>query len=165
MRLHDTLLGALLVALAAVFFGYTFTFPDMPGQKVGPALFPRLIALGIAACGIVIAVRGARSRARPGAGPRTPWVSFSPGLQQLRGWLAWLAMPLAIVFYLLVSERLGFLPTATLVVAALCAWLGVRLWAALLTGVVAALVVQWFFGSLMRVPLPRGWFMQFFFGG
>ena len=161
MRLHDTLLGALLVALAAVFFGYTFTFPDMPGQKVGPALFPRLIALGIAACGIVIAVRGVRSGARAGA----RWVSFSSELQQLRGWLAWLAMPLAVVFYWLVSERLGFLPTAAIVVAALCAWLGVRLWVALLTGVVAAFAVQWFFGSLMRVPLPRGWFMQFLFGG
>ncbi|MFM7533812.1 MAG: tripartite tricarboxylate transporter TctB family protein [Rubrivivax sp.] len=161
MRLHDTLLGVLLVVLAAVFFGYTFTFPDMPGQKYGPALFPRLIALGIAAGGIVIAVRGLRSGARAG----TCWVSFSPELQQLRGWLAWLAMPLAIVFYLLVSERLGFLPTATLVVGALCAWLGARLWVSLATGVVTALVVQWFFGSLMRVPLPRGWFMQFFFGG
>jgi hypothetical protein len=26
-------------------------------------------------------------------------------------------------------------------------------------------VVQWFFGSLMRVPLPRGWFMQLVAGG
>jgi hypothetical protein len=25
--------------------------------------------------------------------------------------------------------------------------------------------VQWFFGSLMRVPLPRGWFMQLVAGG
>jgi len=157
MRLHDTLLGALLVALAAAFFGYTFTFPDMPGQKYGPALFPRLIALGIAACGLVIAARGWRSGA--------PRVAFSPGLRALRGWLAWLAMPLAVVFYLVAAERLGFLPTAAIVVGALCAWLGVRAWVAVLTGVVAALVVQWFFGSLMRVPLPRGWFMQFFFGG
>ena len=157
MRLHDTLLGALMVALAAVFFGYTFTFPDMPGQKYGPALFPRLIALGIAACGLVIAVRGARSGA--------PWAAFSAELQQLRGWLGWLAMPLAIVFYLAVAERLGFLPTAALVVAALCAWMGARLWVALATGVLAALVVQWFFGTLMRVPLPRGWFMQFISGG
>ncbi len=157
MRLHDTWLGALLVVLAAAFFCYTFTFPDMPGQKYGPALFPRLIALGIAACGVVIAVRGWRSGA--------PWVALSPPLKRLQGWLGWLAMPLAIVFYLAAAERLGFLPTATIVVAALCAWMGARLWVALLTGVVAALVVQWFFGSLMRVPLPRGWFMQLVAGG
>lgn len=74
-------------------------------------------------------------------------------------------MPLAIVFYLVAAERLGFLPTAAIVVAALCAWMGARLWVALVTGVLAALVVQWFFGTLMRVPLPRGWFMQLVAGG
>lgn len=157
MRLHDTLLGALLVALAAAFFAYTFTFPDMPGQRYGPALFPRLIALGIMVCGVLIAVRGWRSG--------RPMLDLSPPLRHLQGWLALLAMPLAVVFYWLAADRLGFLPTATIVVAGLCAWLGVRLWAALLTGVLTALVVQWFFGSLMRVPLPRGWFMQLVAGG
>ena len=157
MRLHDTLLGALLVALAAAFFGYTFTFPDMPGQRYGPALFPRLIALGIMVCGLVIAVRGRRSDG--------PWLALSEPLQRLSGWLSLLAMPLAILFYLLAAERLGFLPTATVVVAVLCAWLGARLWVCVVTGVLTALVVQWFFGSLMRVPLPRGWFMQWVAGG
>jgi putative tricarboxylic transport membrane protein len=157
MKLHDTWLGALLVLLAAIFFGYTFTFPEMPGQKYGPALFPRLIALGIAACGVVIALRGWRT-----GGPR---LEFSPALRSLKGWLGLLAMPLAIVFYLLVADRLGFLPTAALVVTALCAWMGARWWAALLTGVLTAVAVQWFFGTLMRVPLPRGWFMQLVAGG
>ena len=54
MRVHDTLLGVLLVVCAAVFFGYTFTFPEMPGQRYGPSLFPRLLATGIALCGVEI---------------------------------------------------------------------------------------------------------------
>jgi len=157
MRLHDTLLGLLLVALAAVVFGYTFTFPEMPGQKFGPALFPRLIALGIAGCGLLMAVRGWRSGA--------PWLALDPQLRVARGVTAFLAVPLAIGLYLLAAERLGFLPTATLVVAGLCAWFGVRAWVSLLTGVLTALVVQWFFGGVMRVPLPRGWFMQLVTGG
>ncbi len=157
MRLHDTLLGALLLALAAALFVYALTFPDMPGQRYGPALFPQLIALGIMACGLLIAVRGWRSG--------RPWLALSEPLQHLPGWLSLLAMPTAIGFYLLAAERLGFLPTAATLVAALCAWLGMRLWAALLTGVLTALVMQWFFGSLMRVPLPRGWFMHLVAGG
>ena len=76
-----------------------------------------------------------------------------------------LAMPLAVVFYLVFADRLGFLPTAAIVVAALCAWLGVRIWVALLSGVVTALAVHWFFGHVMRIPLPRGWFMQLVSGG
>jgi putative tricarboxylic transport membrane protein len=157
MRLHDTLLGALLVVFAAVLFGYTLTFPEMPGQKYGPSLFPRLIAVGIAACGLIIAVRGWRSG--------MPWVSIIPPLRRLQGWLALLAMPLTVVFYLLVAERLGFLPTAALIVGGLCFWNGVRWWWAALTGVAVAGLVQWFFGTLMRVPLPRGWFMQLIAGG
>jgi hypothetical protein len=34
-----------------------------------------------------------------------------------------------------------------------------------LAGVGTALAMQWFFGSLMRVPLPRGLFMQLIAGG
>ncbi len=157
MRVHDTLLGVLLVVCAAVFFGYTFTFPEMPGQRYGPSLFPRLLATGIALCGVVIAVRGWRSGA--------PWLALQPELRQLQGWLSLLAMPLAVVFYLAFADRLGFLPTAAIVVSVLCAWLGVRWWVSLLTGVVSALVVHWFFGQIMRIPLPRGWFMQWLSGG
>lgn len=157
MRLHDTLLGLLFIALAAAIFGYTFTFPDFPGQRYGPNLFPRLIAIGIALCGVVIAARGWRSGA--------PWVAMGGELRSAHGLVSFLAMPLAVVFYLAVAERLGFLPTATIIVAALCAWFGVRWWAALFTGVAAALVIHWFFGSVMRVPLPRGWFMQVVAGG
>jgi len=67
------------------------------------------------ACGLVIAVRGWRSG--------RPWLDWSEPLKRLPGWLSLLAMPAAIGFYLLAAERLGFLPTAAILVAALCAWL------------------------------------------
>jgi putative tricarboxylic transport membrane protein len=71
----------------------------------------------------------------------------------------------AVLLYLLSAERLGFIPAATVVVALVALWLGVRAWQAWALGVGSALVLQWFFGTLMRVPLPRGWFMQLLFGG
>lgn len=157
MRLHDTVLGLLVMALAAAFFGYTFTFPAMPGQPHGPALFPRVIGAGVFACGLVIAVRGWRSGA--------PWLEVDAGLRNASGWARLLAMPLAVVFYLVAAERLGFLPTAALIVAVLAWWMGVKPWSAALLGVVTSGVMHWFFASLMRVPLPRGWFMQLVSGG
>jgi putative tricarboxylic transport membrane protein len=157
MRIHDTLLGLLFMALAAVFYGYTFTFPAFPGQRYGPSLFPQVIAIGIFLCGLLIAVRGWRSG--------TPWLHIGADLRRRHGLLSFLAMPAAIVFYLLAAERLGFIPTATVVVGALAWWFGVRPWRALLLGVAVTAVVQWFFGSLMRVPLPRGLFMQLVAGG
>jgi putative tricarboxylic transport membrane protein len=157
MRAHPTLLGLLFIALAALFFGYTFTFPAFAGQRYGPELFPRVIALGIAACGLVLVVRGARSG--------TPWLALDPALRVPRQLGSFLATLGAIVFYLLAAPRLGYLPTAAILVGVLAWWFGARLWLALLAGIGAAALTHWFFASLMRVPLPRGWFMQLVAGG
>lgn len=157
MRLHDTLLGLVFMALAAAFFAYTFTFPEFVGQRYGPSLFPRLLALGIFACGAVIALRGRRSGA--------PWLQWRPEMREPRRLLAFAAVPGAVVLYLLVAERLGFLPTAAVVVGGLSWLFGVRGLKAVLLGIGVALAVQWFFGSLMRVPLPRGIFMALLAGG
>jgi putative tricarboxylic transport membrane protein len=153
MRLHESLLGP----LAAAFFGYTFTFPAFPGQRYGPALFPQVVAVGIFLCGAILAVRGRRSGA--------PWLSLDATLREPRRLASFLAIPLAIGVYLLAAERLGFLPTAAVIVGVLAWWFGVRPLGALLLGVAASGLMHWFFASLMRVPLPRGWFMQVLFGG
>lgn len=157
MRIHETWLGLIFMALAAVFFGYTYTFPDFPGQKYGPALFPRVVAVAAFACGLLIAWRGRRSG--------QPLLTFSESLRVPRLLASFLAMPAAIVFYLLAAERLGFLPTAALLVGGLGWWFGLRPLGAVLLGVLSSVGVNWFFGTIMRVPLPRGWFMQMVSGG
>lgn len=156
MRLHDKLLGLLCVGLGALLFALTLHFPAMPGQKVGPPLFPRLIGVGLVLCGLVIAWQ---ARHRPG-----PWAVVSDSLRG-RGAAGFAVMLGAVLLYQLTAERVGFVPAATVVVALVAQWLGVRAWRAWALGVVSALVLQWFFGTLMRVPLPRGWFMQLLFGG
>jgi putative tricarboxylic transport membrane protein len=158
MRVHPTLLGLLFMALAAAFFGYTFTFPAMPGQNVGPALFPRVVAAGIFACGVVMALRGWRTR------PHAV-IALDDSLRAPRGLASFVLVIAAIAFYIVAAPRLGFLPVAAIVVGTLAWWFGSRAWVAALAGVIAALMVQWFFGSVMRIPLPRGWFMQVLFGG
>lgn len=157
MRLHASLLGLLFMALAAAVFGYTYTFPAFAGQRYGPELFPRVIATGIFACGLVLLARGWRSG--------HAWLALDPALREPRRLGSFLAMVGAIVFYLVAAERLGFLPTAAIIVAALSMWFGARTWVALLVGVLASAVIHWGFSSLMRVPLPRGWFMQIVAGG
>lgn len=157
MRLHPALLGLILIALAAAFFGYTFTFPALPGQRYGPALFPRVIAIGIALCALVLMVQGRRSGA--------PWVALDESLRRRRGAASFLITLGAIVFYLLAAPHLGFLPVAALIVGGLAWWMGAKAWVAVVGGVVASAGMHWFFASIMRVPLPRGWFMQLVAGG
>ena len=157
MRIHETLLGLLFMALAAAFFGWTLTFPALPGQNVGPSLFPRVIGAGIFVCGLVMAVRGWRSG--------RALVEVDAALRTPRGFVGFALVPLAVVFYIVAAPRLGFLPVAASIVAVLALWMGARAWVALVTGVVSALVIQWFFGTVMRIPLPRGWFMSLISGG
>ena len=55
--------GGLLVA------GYAQTFPPMPGQNIGPSLFPTVIGIGLALAGGVLAVSGLKRR-------DTPWLEI-----------------------------------------------------------------------------------------
>jgi len=53
VKVNDAVTGAALLALAAVLLWHIQGFPEMPGQKFGPAWFPGLIAIasGFAARG------------------------------------------------------------------------------------------------------------------
>jgi len=151
VRLHPLLLGGFFTALGLGYYALTLSFPSMPGQRFGPELFPRIIAAGIAICGALIAWKG---RAQT-----TPWLARNPGLRG-RGAVSFLILPAAVGLYLAAADVLGFLPVAAAIVAMLAWWFGEKPLRAALLGLGAALLVQWFFGSLMRVPLPRGVFMQ-----
>ena len=93
------------------------------------------------------------------------WFTPDPALREPRRLISFLATLGAIVFYLLAAPRLGFLPVAAILVGGLAWWFGTRAWVAVAAGLVASLAVHWFFASVMRVPLPRGLFMQLLFGG
>ena len=70
--------------------------------------------------------------------------------------LAFAVLVGAILFYILVADRLGFLPTAALVLMALFLVLKVPPGRAVLIAAIAVLVVHFAFYKLLRVPLPWG---------
>jgi len=150
MKLNDAVFGVLLMLLGAAVLAVVQGFPKIPGQQVGPALFPGLIAAGLVVGGWLLAVRGWRDRAL------APWVQMGPWVRMPRHVLAWLAMVGGVVFYMLAAPALGFLICAALVLL-VCMWaLGVRPVAAVALAVVAALVIHLMFYKLLRVPLPWG---------
>jgi len=155
-------LGLFFVALAAAIFAYAGTFPSFPGQKYGPSLFPRILGVGIAIFGAAILWRGWR-RLRADGMQRV--VDFNPEFGQGGRLVSFLLVPGGIVFYLLLAERLGFIPTAFLLMAGLFLWFRVRPALALALAFAVTGAMQWFFGTMMRVPLPRGLFMQILYGG
>jgi putative tricarboxylic transport membrane protein len=149
MRFNDAVVGFAFILLAGAMIAMTFTFPPFPGQKYGPSLFPRIIGGGIILFSLLLMLREWRGGGRP--------LLVLDGWARRPGRLASFALMLAaMVFYLLASEPLGFMPTAFLIQLGLFLWFGVRPVTALIVAVVMTIAVQYFFGNLMRVPLPRG---------
>jgi putative tricarboxylic transport membrane protein len=125
-------------------------YPNIPGQPVGPALFPGLIAAGLCIGGVVLIARGWMERAGQ------PWVVWDDWVRSPRHLLALAVLLGAILFYILVSEWLGFLPTAVLILLALFLVLEVPPTRAVLVAVIATFVIHFAFYKLLRVPLPWG---------
>ena len=152
MRANDVISGLVLIILALAMIALTASFPAFPGQKYGPSLFPRILGVGVIICGVLIIVNGLRAR-RAGA----PWIEVAPWVYEpwrVGSFLLTLAM---LLLYILVSETVGFILIALVFLGSLFVWLGVRPLTALVVTVVATLSIQYFFGTLLRVPLPRGW--------
>ena len=150
MKLNDAIFGLVLLALgAAVLFGVQ-GFPKIPGQPVGPALFPGLIAVGLCACGAMLVWSGLRER------PRQAWVEWEDWVRSPRHVVALGVLLGSIVFYIVGASWLGFLPTAMLILLAMLLVLRVRPGRAVLIAVIATFVIHFAFYKLLRVPLPWG---------
>jgi putative tricarboxylic transport membrane protein len=154
VKLNDAVWGALLLLLAAAILVHVQTFRSIPGQQYGPAIYPGLIAVGLVICAVLLIVNGfaARTHGRE----RAQWVAFAAWTRSGRHVLAF-AMTLGVnVFYILLVDKLGFIPTGVIYLAALFAVYGVRpLWIVPLA-LVLTLAIHTAFYKLLRVPLPWG---------
>jgi len=150
MKFNDAVFGLVLLALGIAVLVAVQGYPRIPGQQVGPALFPGLIAVGLCVCGTLLLLRGWRDRGS------VPWLRAGAWTGSPRHVLAFATVIAGVLFYMLLSERLGFLITSTLVLAALMWALRVSPGRALLIAVVASLVIHFAFYKLLRVPLPWG---------
>ena len=157
MRLPDRVTGLFLVGLggAAAYGGWLL--PPVPGQPVGPNVFPLVIGIGLALCGLMIAfgightfeeeeelvpLEGGQQAA---AQPRS----------RLYG-LRVLLPPALLIFYVVAVDRIGFIPTAAMIVLATSTALGARLKLSIPLAIVAPIGIHLIFAKLLRVPLPAG---------
>jgi putative tricarboxylic transport membrane protein len=150
LKLNDAVFGLLLIALGGAILFAVQGFPKIPGQPVGPALFPGLIATGICVCGAVLVVRGWRERAAQ------HWIVAEPWVRSPRHIAAAAAVIAAILFYFFAADTLGFLIVAPLILFGLCIAMRVKPLTAVLVAVIATLVIHFAFYKMLRVPLPWG---------
>lgn len=148
MKLNDAIFGGLFLVLAIAVLVASRAFPAIPGQQIGPSAFPTLVASILAACSLLLIVRGLRSRQR--------WVEGGAWLRSPRHMLRFAAVVGALLFYLAAAPTLGFVLTAVLLMIGLLRAFGVKWTTSLLTAVIVTLVIHTIFYKVLRVPLPWG---------
>jgi putative tricarboxylic transport membrane protein len=154
MKINDAVWGALFLLLGAVILVHVQSFPAMPGQKVGPALFPGIIAVGLSVCAMILIAQGIAAHRKDGE--RGAWFTSDPWMRSPRHVLALVLVIGVNVFYILLVDWLGFIATGTIYLAALFAVFGVRWRNNIPLALVITLVIHYAFYKLLRVPLPWG---------
>ena len=146
MRFNDAVIGSVLLLLSLAVLWHIREFPDFPGQPHGPALFPGVIASGLALASLLLIRDGLRSGA--------------PALQIAgageRGLLPFAVTVGSLFFYYFASEWLGFVVCAIAMLVALLWSYGVRRVLIAPVAIGATLVIHTAFYKLLKVPLPWG---------
>ena len=152
MKFHDGLSGLGLLALAAAIFWISRGFPSIAGDPVGPALFPRIIAVGLALAGLGLVIGAWRRRASE------PWMVLPAWLWEPRLLVAFLIVTGGLLVYCLFVERIGFFICAPLLLGALLVVLRVRGVKVPVIAIGVTLVIHTIFYRGLGVPLPWGVF-------
>ena len=149
MTLSDTLSGLLILIFGSAIAAYSWTFPPMPGQPVGPALFPTLIGCGLLVLGTALVFSGARRRG-------TPLVDLADWVRRPRMVFNFALVVGDLVFYALAVDGLGFFITAFAFLSALFLAFGVSRRRILPLAAAVTIAIHYGFYTLLRVPLPWG---------
>jgi len=150
MKINDAIFGVFFVLLGLVVLVHVQGFARIPGQQVGPGLFPGMIASGMVVCGLILMVQGYRRRATE------PWGETAAWMRSGRHLATFTAVVVGVAAYVLLAERVGFLIVAPILMMIWLTVLGVRRAPAAVVAIVATLLIWYAFYKLLRVPLPWG---------
>lgn len=166
MKVSDRVTGAMLVALGVASYRGGSLLPPVPGQQIGPNVFPMVIGAALIACGVLIILGVGRTFEEDekivtsATGDVADGDTLEPEQGRMASFLAggWkvLVPPGALFFYYFASEKLGFWLTALVMIFVLARSQGAKWKHALALAVVAPAVVHLVFYKLLRVPLPPG---------
>jgi putative tricarboxylic transport membrane protein len=159
MQLPDRFTGLFLVALGGLAAYGGSRLPPVPGQQVGPNVFPLVIGIGLCICGVLIALGVGHSFEEDAEADLAAHTDHADMAPAHTGWwrgLMALVPPGLLLFYVLAVDRLGFILTAGLMVLTASRALGGRWRLAVPLAILAPIAVHLLFSKLLRVPLPPG---------
>ena len=154
MQRTDRWVGLGLALLALTVLWSSRAFPNVPGQKLGAAFLPMLVGAGLLLCAVALIARSFRASAVPHEAPPAPAKAEHYGSS--------VVIIGAVVAYIGLADRLGFLLVAPLCLVAVFLALRVRLMPAVVWAVAGTVLVHIAFYKLLRVPLPWGVLRPFY---
>jgi hypothetical protein len=155
MKFNDVSLGILLMLAGGAIWLSAQQFSRLPNQAYGSETMP----LALSAVAVILGVfMVGRSLVAGGRWPSVSRAEWTLARGAVAGFVAVIGLILA---YIVLADRLGFLPVAVAVIWSLMVVMRVRWWLAGVLSFVAALAIQQAFGRLLLVPLPRTEYLQF----
>jgi putative tricarboxylic transport membrane protein len=149
MKLHDSVIGALLFAFGLWVLTTALGYPRMPGQSIGPGTFPSVLGSLFMLGGIALAVTGLRAA-------RAPLLALEIGWRHPRRLAAALLATAGVILFALTFERVGFPLGGFVLVSALFLLSGYRNPAWIGVSAVFVLVLHLLMTRMLYVPLPAG---------
>lgn len=134
--------------------------PPLGDGKPGPGLFPSVVAGFLIVLGLALVIRGVLLKLGKVA-PSKEESEVDETEEVLPKTQQWLNPPivlLAIAFYVVFAELIGFILTMIIVIAGLMRFLKAKWWVALLTAGALTGVLFLVFQTLLLVRLPMGIF-------
>lgn len=155
LKLSDMHIGILTAVLSGLLLFFSWNFAALPGQAYGAGTLPRLLGYAGIFLGLVMIAQSLPTLSSQWAMHRAEWMGSGNAI------LAVLAILGVIVFYILFSDALGFMPSAIIVMVVPMLVLRVNPLLAFAVAIVMAFFVRYAFGQLLLVPLPRSAFLPF----
>ena len=148
MRVSNTAIGLGLIVFAIAVLFYTRTFPTLEKGYPGPSLFPNILAVLFIISGITLVVQGVRSGEKI--------LRFETSGITRSGLINILLALGAIVFYIYLSDVLGFQITSFILLFGLMKWLRVSTPWSLVMACGVTLAIYVLFAKILLVALPWG---------
>lgn len=155
MRINDAILGIIIIILSSLVIFESRSFPALPGVPYGPGLFPTIIACFMIVGGVILIFKGIKKL------PITGWYELEEWARKRNTYFTLGIIFSVLLFYILFSEKLGFILTSILILSSMLLWTRGRkqFLSSVCISVFFSLIIFILFGKLMRIPLPIG-FMQ-----
>ncbi len=148
MRIHNSILGGILVLLAAGMWFASDSLPNPTMQPYGPGFFPKIVAtlLGLAAVTLVV----------KGLAARTTLIGLDDWTHQPMALLRVILVPIGILLFSVAVDSVGFIPCGIVLLWAMLIADGQGWLRGLFLATIIMLVTHSIFYLGFHVQLPWG---------